>query len=87
MHHGWMGILVLIAGLTVTSDAGAQGWGSYPYCMAGSIPDDNCAYSSMQQCLWSARGVGGRCYENPRFGRAVRGVPRARRDVRGRYGW
>jgi hypothetical protein len=42
------------------------------YCMRGSSAED-CSYHTMKQCLASAHGLGGRCFENPSWRRPRRG--------------
>jgi Protein of unknown function (DUF3551) len=63
-----MGLTILLAALVTIDAAAAASRPPRPYCMSAERgPMQDCAYVSMQQCLASASGVGGRCYENPKL--------------------
>ena len=48
-------------------------WCNQGNAMTGGVMD--CSYWSLQQCLASARGVGGTCGPNPAYEWAARGYP------------
>jgi hypothetical protein len=65
----------ILAGLAVAGvllgahAAGAQNT-TRPYCIRDGASGRgmwDCSYYSMQQCLASARGAGGSCWENPNY--------------------
>lgn len=37
----------------------------YPYCMRTRFDQDDCSYSSFEQCRASASGLGQSCFANP----------------------
>jgi hypothetical protein len=81
------GIGGLLAALVTLDAAAAASRPPRPYCMSAERgPMMDCAYTSMQQCLASAGGVGGNCYENPRLQwqrlQGARGDTTPRRKVR-----
>jgi hypothetical protein len=67
-------LLALLAVGTVsvinTAPAKAWGWGfgpspTYPVCMHTLYDGEECNYTSYQQCMWSASGLGETCFDNP----------------------
>jgi hypothetical protein len=59
-----------------THRGGLQGWPTW--CNQGNEATGgvtDCSYYSLQQCLVSARGVGGTCIPNPAYEWAARGYP------------
>jgi len=37
----------------------------YPFCMRSIYGDDDCSYSTYQQCFNTASGIGLTCFQNP----------------------
>jgi hypothetical protein len=65
--------LAVVLGATMVTEASAWIWDlgprpAYRWC-AFYNPDgtDECLYSTIAQCRASVSGVGGYCYENPRW--------------------
>src|SRR4051812_16470235 len=68
LNHIFPAIGILVGGLVSVQEADAASRPRRPYCMAAERgPLEDRAYTSMQQCLASAGGIGGRCYENPKI--------------------
>jgi hypothetical protein len=59
----------LIAVATISTLAWAQ---NYPWCVDGT----NCAYTTFEQCMESARGTGGYCTQNTQYAPPRREYPR-----------
>jgi hypothetical protein len=60
-------LLILAAALAMTSDAtpaDAQRFGQYPWC---STRGDSCSFDTYLQCMQTASGLGGYCYQNPAY--------------------
>jgi hypothetical protein len=59
-------ILLALGAFAALSHGGAGAAPSYRYCAEYEDRGDvTCAYDTFQQCLETARGVGGSCRENP----------------------
>jgi hypothetical protein len=57
--------LAALAVVAVPNDAGA--YQSGPWCAYINDMYDDCSYASFRQCLAMVTGVGGSCYQSPRF--------------------
>ena len=60
-----LGLLAGVAFAAIPSDrAAAEIY--RPWCVH-YLPDNgtNCGFTSYEQCMWTARGAGARCYQNP----------------------
>lgn len=63
--------LTLAALTAAPGSAQAQ---EYPWCARYDWTTSNCGFVSLQQCLATISGIGGRCEPNPRY------VPRGQRQ-------
>jgi hypothetical protein len=64
-------LLIFAAVISVTSDAtpaAAQRFGQYPWC--SSTGYSSCSFDTYSQCMETARGLSGHCYQNPAYGYA-----------------
>lgn len=50
--------------LVAAPDAQAR---EYPWCARYDWTTSNCGFVSLQQCLATISGIGGRCERNPRY--------------------
>ena len=72
----------LIALAVPTTDAAAQSYVyATKYCAREYDGATNCAYFTLQQCLWAVSATGGDCAVNPRY--VGEPDPRYRRPPRG----
>lgn len=73
-------VLALTLGVAIAPDASAQRRIIYPWC-AFYNPDGiaECLYYNVAQCRASVSGVGGYCYQNPRFVEPPYRQPRGKR--------
>jgi Protein of unknown function (DUF3551) len=61
-------LLIFAAVISVTSDAtpaAAQRFGQYPWC--SSTGYSSCSFDTYSQCMDTARGLSGHCYQNPAY--------------------
>jgi len=71
MRLAFLAVLAIAAALA----AGLQPAGAVHndrYCMQGRSAED-CSYHTRAQCMASAHGLGGRCFQNPRWHAPRRG--------------
>jgi hypothetical protein len=62
-------LLTSATALAVISDAtapAAQRFGQYPWC--SSTEYSSCSFDTYVQCMETARGLSGHCYQNPAYG-------------------
>ncbi len=61
----------VMIGLAAAALAGAMSGPAqareYPWCARYDWTTSNCGFVSLQQCLATISGIGGRCEPNPRF--------------------
>ena len=88
MRHIIAGLAVAIAlSAAFALSASAQNT-TRPYCIrdgAGGSGMWDCSYYSMQQCLASASGTGGSCWENPNYKGPKKKGAKAPRSLPGGY--
>jgi hypothetical protein len=86
MHRLVVGFGALVLMLTAgTPQAEAASRPLRPYCLdAERTHMKDCSYHSFQQCLDTARGLGGICYANPAILWQQRGAGDSQRSSRGR---
>lgn len=60
-------IMVLAAGIAALTAAGTARAQEYPWCARYDWTTSNCGFVSLQQCLATISGIGGRCEPNPRY--------------------
>ncbi len=61
-------LLIFAAVISVTSDAtpaAAQRFGQYPWC--SSTGYSSCSFDTYSQCMETARGLSGHCYQDPAY--------------------
>ena len=62
-------LLIAAAVLVAASDAApaaAQRFGQYPWCSSREY--SSCSFDTYSQCMETARGLSGHCYQNPAYG-------------------
>ncbi|MES1155660.1 MAG: DUF3551 domain-containing protein [Pseudorhodoplanes sp.] len=67
--------VIAIAAIVQAGSAQAR---EYPWCARYDWTTYNCGFVSLNQCLATTSGVGGRCEPNPRYA----GEPRAKKRYR-----
>ncbi|HEY4774866.1 MAG TPA: DUF3551 domain-containing protein [Xanthobacteraceae bacterium] len=55
--------LAIVAGTVRSADAGYR----YPWCLYTMADMSECTFMTLEQCNLSRAGVGGTCYQNPRY--------------------
>ncbi len=74
---------ILVAGVFVFAAMAQMGGTAqareYPWCARYDWTTSNCGFVSLNQCLATVSGIGGRCEPNPRF---AYGEPRRKRIPR-----
>jgi hypothetical protein len=64
--------IMLAMGIAATALAGAMSEAAqareYPWCARYDWTTSNCGFVSLQQCLATISGIGGRCEPNPQYG-------------------
>ena len=81
-------VLILLAvGSLYTAGASPAAAFDYPYCLQSHREGKICEYSSYQQCMATAWGIGAECIVNPyvAFAQPAPQYPHARRARRGYY--
>jgi len=61
-------LLIFAAVISVTSNAtpaAAQRFWQYPWC--SSTGYSSCSFDTYSQCMETARGLSGHCYQNPAY--------------------
>jgi Protein of unknown function (DUF3551) len=86
--------LLAVGTLSVMNTAPAKAWDwgfgpspTYPVCMHTLYDGEDCSYSSIRQCMWSASGLGETCFDNPAlaYGARASGPAYADRPARRRH--
>ena len=57
--------LMAVGTLSAIGTAPAQARPIYPVCLQTLYGDNDCTYSSFQQCMWTGSGLGQSCIANP----------------------
>jgi len=62
-------VTATIAALPDPAEAQRRSRPQTEWCLRGPTGSQACLYNTLEQCRKAARGTGGSCMRNPRFGR------------------